>query len=212
MCGEGECPGTTHKGPRGGGRDGGLHTDRSLREGQAALSCARRPCASATSSCTRGYAAVSSKVVYTARVPLFLLRFPSSFPTSPLRRCLPGHVRLLLLCSVTVFGSVLSLGYLWPLQTGSVRRSWTIRWCLSSYPRMDWEEASSGLRALSCTMSGGIAPALSGAASSRSAHYFFTAFGFDASFGYAVSFRRYHDGITGGRRGHRPQNRLFWSC
>ena len=45
MCGEGECPGTTHKGPRGGGRDGGLHTNRSLREGQAALSCARRPCA-----------------------------------------------------------------------------------------------------------------------------------------------------------------------
>ena len=37
---------------------------------------------------------------------------------------------------------------------------------LSSYPRMDWEEAVLGLRALSCTMSGGIAPAPSGAASS----------------------------------------------
>ena len=37
---------------------------------------------------------------------------------------------------------------------------------LSSYPRMDWEEASSGLRALSCTTVVGVAPAPSGAASS----------------------------------------------
>ena len=37
---------------------------------------------------------------------------------------------------------------------------------LSSYPRMDWEEASSGLRALSCTTVVGVAPAPLGAASS----------------------------------------------
>ena len=37
---------------------------------------------------------------------------------------------------------------------------------LSSYPRMDWEEAFSGLRALSCTTVVGVAPAPSGAASS----------------------------------------------
>ena len=37
---------------------------------------------------------------------------------------------------------------------------------LTSYPRMDWEEAVSGLRALSCTMLGGIFPAPSGVASS----------------------------------------------
>ena len=45
MCGEGACPGTTHKYPRRGGRDAGLRTDRSLRERQAVLSCTRRPCA-----------------------------------------------------------------------------------------------------------------------------------------------------------------------
>ena len=69
------------------------------------------------------------KLVYTAYVPLFLLRFPLSLPSSSLRRCLAGHVRLPLLCLMTVFGSVLSLGSLWPLQTGSVRQSWTIRRC-----------------------------------------------------------------------------------
>ena len=37
---------------------------------------------------------------------------------------------------------------------------------LCSYPRMDWEEAVTGLRALSCTMSGGMVPAPSGASSS----------------------------------------------
>ena len=39
------CPGTTHKSPRGGGRDAGLHTVRSLREWQAARSCNGRQCA-----------------------------------------------------------------------------------------------------------------------------------------------------------------------
>ena len=37
---------------------------------------------------------------------------------------------------------------------------------LCSYPRMDWEEAFTGLRALSCTMDVGVAPAPSGASSS----------------------------------------------
>ena len=77
--------------------------------------------------CTHGYAAVSVQNVYVAYVPLFLLRLPSSLPSSSLRRCLLGHVRLPLLCLVTAFGSVLSLGSLWPLRTGSVWRSWTTR-------------------------------------------------------------------------------------
>ena len=59
--------------------------------------------------CTHGWTAVCFKFVYVAYVPLFLLRLPSSLPSSSLRRCLLGHVRLPLLCLVTVFGSVLSL-------------------------------------------------------------------------------------------------------
>ena len=79
------------------------------------------------SSCARGFAAVSFQLVYVAYVPLFLLRFPLSLPSSSLRRCLAGHVRLPLLCLVTVSGSVLFLRFLRPLWTGSVRRSWTTR-------------------------------------------------------------------------------------
>ena len=63
--------------------------------------------------------------MYVAYVPLF--RFPLSLPSSSLRRCLAGHVRLPLLCLVTVSGSVLFQRFLRPLRTGSVRRSWTTR-------------------------------------------------------------------------------------
>ena len=82
---------------------------------------------------------------------------------------------------------------------------------LCSYPRMDREEAVTGLRALSCTMFGGMVPCAFGRFFFRSAHYFFTAAGFDVSSGYEFCLRRYHDGISGGKCGHRPENR-FVSC
>ena len=77
-----------------------------------------------------------------AYVPLFLLRFPLSLPSSSLRRCLAGHVRLPLLWLRTA-----------ELDDPTV---------LASYPRMDLEEALLGLRALWCTTADGMDPAFRG--------------------------------------------------